>query len=144
MIEREGRLKTAENSQIIYDLNSRVYLLSEFTNVVHFIQVPFPSMVSSQYMLSKLNEFCQQFEFVILLADYTENKKRESSEIRALANSYLLNLNIKHISFITGKNKILNAAISIAIKKTGIKSFSLHKNYAEAINLMPSLIKNFE
>ena len=126
-----------DNPSDIMVLENQVYNYPDFPEIIVYRQIFYPTNSTHKVLISKLVELGMdksKYNYFILIADYTENIKRETAEMRSYAIEHIKAINFKHMYFVTGKNSILNTAIKFAIRASNIKSYSVHKTFDDALS----------
>ena len=121
---KEINSKLEENLVWVHNKDKRIIFYRE------------PSTTSKEQLdfnFQTIYELAKPFEDFYLILDLTK-AKRPGPEIRQhiLEKFALIQPNLSHLAIYTGKNFILNMAATFIMKKTGLKSYSIHKTLAEA------------
>lgn len=119
---------SAEEKKAIQD---RVSIYKD--DIILYHEMPVPSAYQLELFMKKLDKLTHDLGQYNILVDLRETSPPEA-ELRAMLKEYFSQLRgLKHFAACTGKNFIINLSAKFVIASFGIKSYSIHKTFEQAL-----------
>jgi len=118
--------------EIIKLIKSRVTIVED--NIILLKEIPTASPFSVKIIFDEIEKLSSKFNTCGYLIDLNESNIPDS-ETRQHINERFKNAvsNVQHVSFVTGKNFIINTAARFVMYQTKLKSFSICKTLDEGV-----------
>jgi len=131
------------SAEEIQAIKSRVSLLDE--NIILLNEIPKVSPFSIKLVFEEMTAFAKELTNCAYLIDISETAVPNAETRRYINAQFQASLaNVKHVSFITGRNFIINTAAKFVMYQTNLKSFSIVKNKKEGIEKIKSILSQYE
>jgi len=130
-LERRKYFKDSTEEEI-EALRARVTILED--KIVLLKEIPVVTPFSIDTLFAKMKEISSSFDACGFLIDLTDTGMPDAISRRQLNSQFKLALsNVKHVSFVTGKNFIINTAARFVMHQTNLKSYSVNKTLEEGV-----------
>lgn len=112
---------------------ANVWVHDDQNRILFYREVPKPTKQSLTDNFKRVAKLAKDYEEFSLLIDLS-NAERPSAEIRQHVSEKLglFREKINHLAIYTGKNFILNMAVTFTFRKVNLESYSIHKTLEEA------------
>lgn len=132
MIESRVYLEDNTSDQEIGFLKARVSEIAD--GIYRYVEIPQPSLFSVHILFDAIDALSQGGGNFCIVFDLREGGRPDSMTRRAI-NERMEGIadRIIHVSFVTGRGIILNTALRFILHDTKLPSYSVHKEYASAI-----------
>jgi len=118
---------------VIKAIESRVSILEN--GVILLNEIPIVSPFSINIVFSRMADYAESMEKCGYLIDITKTEIPNAETRRVINSEFQSTLsNVKHVSFVTGRNFIINTAARFVMYQTSLDSFSISKTRADGIN----------
>lgn len=133
-----------ENSspQIISAIENRVSQIGE--DIILFLELPRATPFSVKVVFEKITRLAEAMNNCAYLIDISDAGLPTAVARRAL-NTQFQNCpqNVKHISFITEKNFIINTAVKFVMYQSNLDSFSISKTKEQAVSEIRKVLNTY-
>ena len=113
-------------------IKQSVQMLNDSTII--FKEVFFPNPFTIGITFLEMGRLTSEHPGCCILIDLTDAGRPDAESRKEIHKGFLvLQKNIKHVAYFTGKNFIINTAIKFVMYGTGVESFSVHKAKENAL-----------
>jgi len=117
---------------IVEAIRKRVSILED--GIILLDEIPIVSPFSINHVFDQMKIFAKTLEKCGYLVDITDTVIPNAETRRVINREFQHTLsNVKHVSFVTGKNFIINTAARFVMYQTNLESFSISKTREEGI-----------
>ena len=103
-------------------------------NIIIATEIPKPSAFSIKLIFEEISKYAANYDQCGLLIDVRNTTPPDAETRRVINKKFQRALsNVKHVSFVSGKNFIINTAARFAIFQTKLDSFTISKTMEEGI-----------
>lgn len=127
--------------EIIQAIKNRVFLIEDNIIVLDELQKVTP--FSLNIVFTEMTELAKQLPKCAYLIDITDTTVPNAEARRFINAQFQATLsNVKHVTFVTGKNFLINTAAKFVMYQTNLKSFSIDKTREDGISKIKSVLKD--
>jgi len=132
VLENRGFTTDSTSPQEKEAILDRIYVYEE--GIIRYTELPVVTIFTVDMMFDKATELAKQFEKCVYLIDITEAGVPNAETRRFLNHKFKNALsNVKHVSFVSGKNFFINTTARFVMFQTDLNSFSIHKTLEEGL-----------
>jgi len=118
---------------IVEAIKNRVSIIED--RIILLDEIPIVSPFSINLVFNQMTSFAKTMKDCGYLIDITDTDLPTAEARRAINSQFQSTLsNVKHVSFITGKNFIINTAARVVMYQTSLDSFTISKTRQEGID----------
>lgn len=104
-------------------------------------EIPVTSPSSIRLVLDQASALGKQFDRFALLIDLTITNKPDSETRRVINERFAAICNeVSHVSFVTGRNVIMNTILRFVMYRTNLNSYSVHKDQEEGYSAIRKIL----